>query len=158
MSDQPDNRILESECAQQVRQMGILMGQFYLHFAKTLINELGADKGKRLILKAVSSYGAERGRATRKAVEDAGLPPTLENYYRFSDLPHLGWDANEEGTIYCCYAEPWLQRGEEELGQLYCEVDIAKIKAYNPKITIQRTKSLLDGDSYCHYIIKEEEP
>jgi hypothetical protein len=156
MNDQPNKRVLESECVQQVRQMGILMGQLYLHFAKTLISELGAEEGKRLILKAVTNYGAERGRTTRQVVEDAGLKPTLENYYRFSDLPQFGWDANEEGTTYCCYAEPWLKRGEEELGRLYCEVDIAKIKAYNPNIRIRRMKSLLDGDSHCHYIIEEK--
>ena len=158
MNDQLDTRILKSECAQQVRQMGILMGQLYLHFAKTLISDLGVEDGKRLILKAITSYGAERGRVTRQAVEEVGLKPTLENYYRFSDLPRLGWDANEEGTTYCCYAEPWLKRGEEELGQLYCEVDIAKIKAYNPNIKIRRTKSLLTGDSHCHYIIEEKVP
>ena len=157
MNDQPDTRILESECAQQVRQMGVLMGMLYLHFAKTLISELGEAEGKRLILKAVSSYGTERGRATRQAVDDAGLEPTLENFYKFSDLPQLGWDANEQGTTYCCYAEPWLKRAEEEIGQLYCEVDIAKIKAYNPDLKIQRTKSLLEGDSFCHYIIEYEE-
>jgi len=155
MKDQTDKRILESDCIEQVRQMGVLMGQLYLHFAKTLTNELGVTEGKRLILKAVVSYGAERGRATREAVEGAGLEPTLENFYRFSDLPRLGWDTNEEGTTYCCYAEPWLKQGEEELGQLYCEVDIAKIQAYNPNINIRRTKSLLDGDSHCHYIIEE---
>jgi predicted ArsR family transcriptional regulator len=146
--------IQEAECAKQVRQMGVLMGQLYLHFAKTLVRELGEEEGKRLTLKAVSSYGTERGRATRQAVEVAGLEPTLENFFKFSDLPRLGWETSEDGTTYCCYAEPWLQQGEEELGQLYCEVDIAKLKAYNSDFKIQRAKSLLKGDSHCHYIIE----
>jgi hypothetical protein len=69
--------------------MGVLMGQLYLHFAKTLVRELGEEEGKRLTLKAVSSYGTERGRATRQAVEVAGLEPTLENFFKFSDLPRF---------------------------------------------------------------------
>ncbi|MFX0168592.1 MAG: L-2-amino-thiazoline-4-carboxylic acid hydrolase [Candidatus Hodarchaeota archaeon] len=144
----------KAECARQVRQMGSLMGLLYLHFAKTLLSELGEKEGKDLILKAVTSYGAERGQAIREAVEQAGLELTVENYYEFSDLPSLGWEATEEGTIYCCYAEPWIQRGEEELGQLYCEVDVAKLNAYNPDLKVKRTKTLLEGDSFCQYIIE----
>ncbi|MFX1318195.1 MAG: L-2-amino-thiazoline-4-carboxylic acid hydrolase [Promethearchaeota archaeon] len=141
--------ISEKDCAQQVRKVGNQVGLLFYHFARTLIDELGDAKGKVLILKAVESYGTERGKIIRKRVEQAGLELTMENFSKFSDLPQSGWEYSEEGTTYCCYAEAWMDRGVEDLGRLYCEVDFALLKAYNPKMRLRRVGSLLDGDPCC---------
>jgi hypothetical protein len=141
--------ISEQDCAQQVRKVGNQVGLLFYYFAKTLVDELGDTKGKKLILKAIKSYGTERGKAIREKVEQAGLELTMENFSKFSDLPKSGWEYSDEGTTYCCYAQAWMDRGVENLGRLYCEVDFALIKAYNPKMRLKRAGSILDGDACC---------
>ena len=144
--------ISETDCARQVRKVGNQVGLLFYHFAKTLVDELGDVEGKRLILEAVRSYGTERGTAIREKVENAGLELTMENFAKFSDLPASGWEYSDEGTTYCCYAEAWMDRGVEDLGRLYCEVDFALIKAFNPKIRVKRVGSILDGDPCCKLV------
>ena len=147
--------ISQKECTEQVRKMGNQVGLLFYHFAKTLTRELGDERGKELILRAVKSYGTERGLAIRKKVQEAGLDLTIANFSKFSDLPSAGWEHNEEGTTYCCYAEAWMTRGVEELGRLYCEVDFALLKAYNPKIRMKRAGTVLNGDPWCKVIVEE---
>ncbi len=142
------------DCASQVRTMGNLVGLLFYHFAATLIQELGEETGKMLTLKAIRSYGRSRGHAIRKSVLDHGLELSIENFSKFSDLPSLGWKHDDEGVTYCCFAEPWLEREEQELGKLYCEVDIAKMKAYNPAMRVEQVKSILNGETCCKYIIE----
>ena len=142
------------ESAQQVRKVGNQVGLLFYHFAKILVDELGDAEGKRLVLEAVRSYGSERGQAIREKVKKAGLELTIENFAKFSDLPAAGWEYNEEGTTYCCYAQAWMDRGVEALGRLYCEVDFALIEAYNPKIQAKRVGSILDGDPCCKMIFE----
>ena len=144
------------EAQRQVRAMGNNFGLLFLHFTKTLIKELGEEKGKDLVLKAVWSYGEERGSKTRERVEAQGLPLTVENFNKNSDLPKLGWDIGDKCVLYCSYAEPWINQQNQELGELYCEVDIAKFHAYNPSIKVKRTSSLLHDKPCCKYQFIEE--
>ena len=144
----------QKECTDQVRKMGNQVGLLFFHFAKTLTKELGDKQGKDLIKKAVHSYGSARGQAIREKVKKAGLELTIKNFSKFSDLPASGWEYSDEGTTYCCYAEAWITRGVENLGRLYCEVDFALMKAYNPKIRMKRVGSVLDGDPCCKVIFE----
>ncbi|MFX1509261.1 MAG: L-2-amino-thiazoline-4-carboxylic acid hydrolase [Promethearchaeota archaeon] len=143
------DKISQEECARQVRKVGNQVGLLFYHFAKTLVDELGEAAGKNLVLKAIHSYGSERGHAIREKVLEANLELTMENFSKFYDLPTSGWEYSDEGTTYCCYAEAWIDRGVENLGRLYCEVDFALLKAYNPDLRMKRAGSILDGDPCC---------
>ena len=67
-----EEEISRKECARQVRAMGSMFGQLYYHFAHTLMKELGEREGKKLILKAIRSYGNERGQLIREKVQKHG--------------------------------------------------------------------------------------
>ncbi len=144
------------DCTKQVRRMGNLFGLLYYHFAKTLIEELGVENGKKLIRKSVQSFGAERGRVIREKVLAEGLELSIENFFKFHWLPTLGWEHDEKGVIYCSYAEPWIERGEHELGKLYCEIDFAKVEAYNPRIRVKRDTTILNGEACCSFTFEEK--
>jgi len=149
-----EEMISTDECAQQVRTMGYMFGLFYYHFAKTLVEELGEEEGKKFILKAVRSYGHERGFKIKEEVQKRGLELTVENFKKFSDLPPLGWDFEAGKMVYCSYTQPWIEKGAVDLGNLYCEVDIALYEAYNPTIKVERLKSVLKGHECCEYDIE----
>ena len=141
------------DCEEMVRSMGNMFGLLYLHFAKTILDELGPSKGKEVILKAVRNYGLERGRRIREKVLAAGLPLTVENFRKFSDLPPLGWNIKNGEVLSCAYAQPWIEQGEYKIGSIYCEVDVAKYEGYNPEIKVERLKSILLGQNCCKYRI-----
>jgi hypothetical protein len=110
-------------------------------------------------------YGEHVGRSVRQEVEAMGLPNDVENYGKVSDLPSVGWEgevAETEGgprhrALYCPLAAVWKELGSEELGRLYCFVDQAKYRAFNPRAALIHTCNVLDGDPYCEFDIRLEE-
>ena len=49
------------EAEEQVRRVCTRLALLHLSFAKTLVEELGEEKGKHLILKAIKDYGIRIG-------------------------------------------------------------------------------------------------
>jgi hypothetical protein len=58
---------------------------------------------------------------------------------------------------YCPLAAVWKELGSEELGRMYCRVDQAKYRAFNPRAELIHTCNMLDGDPYCEFDIRLEE-
>lgn len=149
------------------REVGIAaqrIGLLHLSFAKTLVNELGEKQGKQLILKAIKDYGKRIGERKRKALADKGLDPTPENSPKVADLPKFGINEGSEvievegekriRSRGCVIAKVWEEYGEEELGRLYCYVDVAKYMAFNPDYKMVHVKTLPDGDDYCELVVR----
>jgi len=142
----------------------------HLCYAQTLVEELGEARGKELAAKAIRRYGIEIGEAVRKAVSEAGLPLDPENYGRGKgqDLPAFGMhnkiEAFEEAgeprlrAHGCVLAKVWRERGQDDLGRIYCYVDPAKYMAYNPNHKMVHLKCVPDGDACCEFTIKATTP
>lgn len=162
-----EDTVSRCDAVADVRLMARRTALLYYYFAKTLVDELGEEEGKRLIAKAIWAYGEHCGRAVREGVEAQGLPPTHENYSKAPDLPKLGWetgsvtlDDGEQRPIvtYCPLAAVWQELGAEELGRMYCFVDQAKQHAYNPDDEFSHTKNVLDGDDCCEFCLRQVNP
>jgi len=52
----------------------------------------------------------------------------------------------------CMWADIFRQLGEPELGFAFCAGDEPAVKAYNPALGFQRTKTLMEGDDMCDHI------
>lgn len=151
--------VTREEAARAVEQMTRRVALLYVAFARLLVDELGEERGRELIRRAVWDYGKRIGEATRLAVESRGLPPTPENFNAGSDLSPLGFeleavaaDGEARTRIFnCALAQVFAQYGEEDLGKLYCQVDPAKMQAYFSGATIAHTASVLDGAPYCEF-------
>jgi hypothetical protein len=160
-----EEKILKAEAAEQVLSMCRRLAQLYIAFARTLVEELGREKGKSLIREAIFRYGQEIGKKIRERVEAEGQPLTMENFRKFSDLPSLAFSPHsfdtEGGRVaridHCVLASVWKELGEEELGRLYCYMDQAKMEAYNPDFEYIHLKNCLDSDiSYCDTTIQKK--
>lgn len=133
----------------------------YRHFAETLQKELGNERARELILKAVYAYGGQIGREARARTQAKGLPPTPGNFS--DDLPSIGWISNKEEidgeTVTkiesCAFAEEWRDM-DPALARLYCYVDQAKMEAYNPDFTYVHLKNTLDGDPFCRMAVRPQ--
>jgi hypothetical protein len=52
----------------------------------------------------------------------------------------------------CLWAEIFRSLGEPELGFIFCAGDEPAVKAYNPDLAFQRTKTLMEGDDLCDHV------
>jgi hypothetical protein len=154
-----------AEAEQAVHDMSRRVALLHLAYARTLVDELGEERGRELIEKAIWAYGRWIGERTRQRVEEQGLEPTVANFSKGSDLSPLGFDhrpAVVEGerrvqSFGCVLAEVWAEHGEEELGSLYCLVDPAKMQGYDPDYTMVHTKKVPDGEAYCELAVRRVE-
>ena len=158
-----EQEITVEECTAEIKLMARRTALLHYYFSEAILAELGEEKGRQLILKAITAYGAHCGRTVREGVEAMGLPLTDENYGMIRDLPKYGW---EEGMLempdggqrpvasYCPLAAVFKELGPRgmQIGRLYCYVDQAKYAAYNPDIVFTHARNLLDGDECCEFL------
>jgi hypothetical protein len=151
-----------NEARKAIQAMSRRVGLLHLCYARQLVRELGEKRGRELIERAIWDYGTEVGKATRKRVEELDLEPNLSNMDRGSDLSPLGFDfrsvtvdgESRSQSPECVLADVWREYGEEELGQLYCLVDPAKMQAYSPEFTLVHTKRIPLGDECCEFAVR----
>jgi len=148
----------KKEVSKACRRLALL----HLSFAKTIIDEMGEKKGKKIILKAIKDYGKSIGEKIKDTISQEGLDNKPENYKE--DLPLYGMhdksvtvDDNGEKKMRsygCVMGKCWKELNENEIGRYYCYVDPAKYMGFNPDFKLIHTKTIPDGDEYCEFIIK----
>ena len=157
--------ITAQECTEEVKLMARRAALLHYYFSEAIIAELGEEKGKQLIKKAIWAYGEHCGRTVRQGVEAMGLPLSEENYGKVRDLPKFGWETgaieNDQGeprqvAEFCPLAAVFMEFGARgmELGRLYCYVDQAKYNAYNPNVEFIHAQNVLDGDPCCEFVVQ----
>ncbi len=155
--------IPKEEAVSQLRSMFTRTALIHYAFAKTIIDELGKEKGKELTQKAIRLYGEMVGKKVREKTLAKGLRALAENYQ--DDFPTLGREDREKVVVEgekrarvhtCDLAEAWKELGVPEIGRLYCFVDQAKYEAYNPELECVHTKNVLDGDPYCELAVRSK--
>lgn len=158
----PAETVALDDAKEQVRRVCARLALLHLSFARTIMNELGEEKGNDLILKAIKEYGRRIGEEVKKSVVSQGLESKPENYRE--DLPAYGMhDGTEIAEVDgekrirahgCVMGKVWNELGEGKLGRYYCFVDPAKYMAYNPDYKLIHTKCLPDGDQYCELALR----
>jgi hypothetical protein len=153
--------ISEEEVREMLRLSARQMGLLYLSIANVVLEKHG-ESGKDLLLKAIKNYGRIRGSRIAEKVKRAGQPLTLENYFKYYDVPVTTITKQsrpqmlEKGKFLkkitaCPLAEFFREENEQEIGRLYCEQDFAMVASYNPKIRFEKGKSLMEGDECCEF-------
>lgn len=141
-----------------------------VQLARFIETELGREKAFDLIKKArdkLSIDPIEMGKADNvpitnfeefKTMWKKGWSTMLPNHLTFTikdDSP----EKLEFNVTECIFTKVFKDMNATDLGYaLMCHGDFAIAKAYHPKGRMIRTKTLMQGDSYCNhtYIWKEE--
>jgi len=138
----------------------------HIAYAKAIIDEVGEERGMKIIAKAIKEYGRVIGEKTREEVLNKGLEPIPENFDKGDSyrIPSFGMHdrievVEVEGELRiraygCVLAKVWKELGENRLGRLYCYMDIAKYMGYNPKYKLVHVKCVPDGDEYCEFAVR----
>jgi hypothetical protein len=153
-----DLKVARNAIASASRRVALL----HLAYARTLVDELGEERGKMLVAKAIKSYGIRIGEVTKKEVLAQGLELTPGNYsagksYAIPRIPGMHdrlFPAKVGNDLRyalhgCVLGKVWKEYGEEKLGRLYCYVDVSQTMGYNPMFKLIHIKATADGDSYC---------
>ncbi len=156
-----EEKIPKQEALCQIQAALRRAALLYHCFSKTLFEEYGEERGEELVRKAIDEYGAFIGGEARKKAQMKGLSLTPENFA--SDLPDIAWevesvviDGEERARVHHCpLAAEWLEWSDPKMARLYCYVDQAKIKAYNPDYEYVHIKNILDGDPYCELAMRK---
>ena len=61
-----------------ITPMSALMGQMFAVFAKTVIDEVGVEKGEAVIKKAVEDFGQTKGQTDRRKSEGTGAGSLIQ--------------------------------------------------------------------------------
>ena len=156
--------ITTDEAAVQIKLALRRAALIYHHFARTLVEELGEERGQELIKKVVESYGSHVGCDARQKAQDKKLDLKPANFE--SDLPKYVWQTEEievdgekrSRVHFCPLAAEWITLGDTKTARLYCFVDQAKMTAFNPQYEYIHLKNLLDGDPFCELVIRPVDP
>lgn len=166
MSDRQNSQPATVSVAEAVAQIGIAverLAMLHYHYARRIVEELGEERGRKLISDAIAAYGREIGERHRRKTMEAGVAASVENYKTLPDLPTLAWTeefkpvrsvAGRPMPI-CPLAAYWMDVGAESLGRLYCYVDQAKYAAFDPECECRHLKNVLDGDEGCQIVAKK---
>lgn len=166
MNSKKEKMIPLDEAQREVAITSRRIALLHLSYAKTLVEELGEEKGTELIEKAIKDYGIRIGEKTRKEVLNQSLEDTPENFSAGKSLrvPKFGMhdlietvEVDGESRMRahgCVLGKLWKEYGEEKLGRLYCYVDPAKYMAYNPNYKLIHIKALPDGHKFCEFAVR----
>ncbi len=126
-----------TEAENEVKVVTQRLALLHLSFARTLVDELGWERARPLILRAIKRYGEHVAERTRRGLQ--GLPR-----YGF-------WERREGRPPLCELGKIMLEYGEPELGSLYCLIDPAKTMAADPGSKMIHTMCMILGDDHCEF-------
>ena len=159
--DEKEKKVPLHEAMEQVRITARRLALMHLAFSRTLIEELGEDKGKKAIIKAVMEYGRMVGETNKAGHQDL---PFYGLHEKYTDGDEEFLDTREKANIAgkgldfsryrvhgCVLAKTFLEHNEKELGCLYCYVDSAKSMAADPSKKLIHTACEVVGDGFCAF-------
>jgi len=129
---------------------------------KNLSDQIGGDKFIKLLKKAAGEVATREAEAELKTepkrdlasyIADLKKPgPIYEHSLTFEFIKDTEKEAEARITE-CLWAKTFRQANAADIGYaMICNPDSAYLKAYNPKIKLDRPKLLMRGDNECRFI------
>jgi hypothetical protein len=161
--------ITVEQAAAEITLAARRVGLLHLAFAETLVKELGDVRGRGLVVKAIRNYGQKISHRDREAALEQGVEMTPDNqgigghnwpaFGGFDSVEAVDVDGDQHVRVSGCRLfKAWQEFGGEELGRLYCLVDVSKMMAFNPNYKVIHLKTEPDGDPYCEMVLRETSP
>ena len=130
-----------------------------------MVSELGCDSARRILGNAIRKDSVAQGQAYAQALDE---PTSLEGFH--SLLPQ--WKANgalevemlaetesqvDYNVTRCKYAEMYRDMGLSDIGHLLsCGRDGTFCTGYDPRISLERTQTIMQGATHCDFRYKWE--
>lgn len=125
------------EAENEVKVVTQRLALLHLAFCRSIVDSLGWEDGKQLILDSVKLYGEYVAERTKQGYQ--GLPK-----YGF-------WEQRDGKPPLCELGKIMLEMGEPELGSMYCLIDPAKTMAADLGEKMIHTRCMILGHDECRF-------
>jgi len=135
-----------------------LMAEMYYFMAKEVVDEIGIDKGEKVILSAIKKFGEARVKNMKEEALERDLDVnSIDTYLLVRDMPNIGWQFQKDNPLKvtaCPMEDVWSQYGEEgkKLGYLYCQIDYTLFENFG--MILERPLCRAKGDDVCDFQLK----
>ena len=128
-----------------------------------IIDALGAAFGRddviAIVKETIIKIAREQGNELADAMEANDSNAFMESlsYWTQNDALHLDILEQQKGQVHfnvtrCRYAEMYRALGIPELGAvLSCNRDFALIQGFNPDASLERTQTIMEGNTFCDF-------
>jgi hypothetical protein len=132
-------------------------------FHDELTREFGLERSRALVASVIHQLAHQKGRELRVAHPSGDLAAIINLWESLSSGGALDIDFFEKSAeclhfrvTRCGYADAYREMGiSPELGTLLsCDRDEPLLQGYSDKITIERSRTIMDGEKYCEFIYK----
>ena len=132
---------------------------------KAFANEIGYDKAVDIAKEVIRENATLSGKTLAEEYSGnsmAELSKIAKEVWAKDDALEIKMVKETEKELffdvsYCGYAEVYEKLGVKKLGCiLSCVRDYYFLEGFNPKITLKRTKTIMEGDDYCNFRYVEE--
>jgi len=135
--------------------------------AKTVIEELGQEKGEILLKKAIEEFGRARGKRIAAIVKGLGKPLTFKNFLIYNDMDPRNTNPQPvdivDGDFIMKTGECvlWNTAGDfglRDFSQFFCKyADDGVLEGYNPDIKLIKNYRYQTGKDHCvvRWVVKE---
>ncbi len=131
---------------------------------RALTDEIGPDKTLAIVRTVIKSLARESGVQLAKRMGGNSMACFVKGFSAFSvggayemEKLELSERRYEFNIIRCRYAEMYKDLGMADLGIiLSCSRDFELVKGFNVKMTLRRTKTIMEGYNHCDFRIAME--
>lgn len=129
---------------------------------KDFIDAIGYDKAMAIATQTIQKDGAKAGRAMAEKYGGNGISDLLrvieEVWAREKALEFEVLEKTEIRLRFnvtrCRYAELYDRLGIKEFGYCFsCNRDVPLIRAFNSRLKLLRTRTIMEGDPICDFLI-----
>ena len=126
---------------------------------KAFMAEIGEERALAIAQEVIVGLARESGKELRELAGGDGLEDFAKGMVRWSkddavtsDLLEFTPEKISMNTTRCRYVEMYRELGIPELGfTLSCARDFALVEGFNPKIKLERTRTLMEGSDHCDF-------
>ena len=132
-----DKMVSLAEAENEVKTVTQRLALLHLAFSKSIVDTLGWEQGKQLVLDGIKLYGEYVAERTKQGYQ--GLPK-----YGF-------WERRDGKPPLCELGKIMLEMDEPKLGAMYCLIDPAKTMAADLSSKMFHKRCMILGHDECQF-------
>ena len=149
---------VEKAILDKIRKKMLSACGMFVKVVRALEAEFGREDVHRAARGALHQRALRPSEEQRPAEEDlrtylAGLEKSCAGTHEWRRVSEKPDDVAYEFTR-CMWAEVFRELGASDIGIWICEGDDPAVRAYNPDLRCELTKTLMNGDKCCNHVFR----
>jgi hypothetical protein len=143
-------------------QQRCIEAKIFKTFLTVLEREFGTEKARSLAASVVRDLAFDQGHEYRQLYPEGNIGALADLWRSFAEGSALDVELIEQSEDClrfrikrCGYAEAYREMGLADLGCLLsCDRDEPFLKGFSDKITLDRSRTVMEGGRYCDFVYR----